>query len=127
MSNKKEFKVTTTKRMFFRQYLELMRSFYPLNKLRTRELDVLGELLYYNDRYKSLSVEDRAKIMFDENTRTNMREVLDMSSNGFNNNLSVLRKQGVIRDNIIAPGLVVFISDDYSVEFKFTIDENSNN
>lgn len=118
----KEFTIETTKRRFFRQYLELLRGFPPLNILRSKELDLLGELLYYNDRYKALSPEDRTKIIYDTATRNEMREVLEMTEASFNNNLSILRKRGVVRGNTIAQGLIVTLDDEFNISFKFKVE-----
>jgi len=120
--NNKNFTIETTKRRFFRQYLELLRGFPPLNILRSKELDLLGELLYYNDRYKTLEIEDRNKIIYDTATRNEMRDILDMTEASFNNNLSILRKRGVIRNNQIAKGLIITLDDEFNISFKFKLE-----
>jgi DNA-binding MarR family transcriptional regulator len=123
MSNNKEFTINTTKRLFFRQYLELMKVFPPLNILRSKELDILAELLYYNDHYSSLNIEDRKKIIYNTSTRNDIRKSLNMSEASFNNNLSILRKQGVIKNNVIAAGLIVVPDDGFTIGFNFKIQQ----
>jgi len=122
MSNNKDYTIKTTKRLFFRQYLELMKVFPPLNSLRSKELDILSELMYYDNRYSMLNIEDRKKIIYNTATRNEIRESLKMSEASFNNNLSILRKQGVIKNNIIAPGLIVDPKEAFSINFNFKIE-----
>jgi len=89
--------INTSRRKYFRQALELIKAFPPLNTLRNKELDVLSELLYYNYKYREVEASARGKIIFDYGTKIEMREYLsDMDEQNFNNHLTSLRKKGVL-------------------------------
>jgi DNA-binding MarR family transcriptional regulator len=121
MSNSKTIVINTTRYKFFRQFLELIKSIPPFNKLRPKELDVLAELMYQNDRYSDLEPKIRQKIIFDTKTREEIRNGLNMTKESFNNNLSILRKHGVLsKENELMPFLRNILYDDkYVVEFVF--------
>ena len=114
--------VPTTKRLYFRQALELLKPIPPLNTLTNRELDVLAEFLYYNDKYKDIETSLRAKIIFDYETKLAMREYLDIGEAPFNNILTsarkknILTKRGIVNDYGLNP-------DKPDITFKFTIAE----
>lgn len=121
MSNGKTIVINTTRYKFFRQFLELIKSIPPFNKLRPKELDVLAEIMYQNDRYSDLEPKIRQKIIFDTKTREDIRNGLNMTKESFNNNLSILRKHGVLsKENELMPFLRNILYDDkYVVEFVF--------
>ena len=48
--------IATDERKFFRQFLEILSSIPPLNKLRNRELDILAAMMYYNYLYKDFQI-----------------------------------------------------------------------
>lgn len=117
----KQVQVKTNKDKFFRQFLELIRSIPPINKLRPKELDVLAEIMYQNDKYSDLEDNIRHKVVFDTATRKEMRLKVGISADSFNNNLSILRKHKLLtKQNILMPFLeTVRYSDGYKLEFKF--------
>lgn len=88
--------IPTTQRKFFRQVLEILKPIPPLNLLRNKELDVLAEFLYYNDKYSHLEKDIRSKIVFDYDTKLDMREYLNMDEQSFNNHMTSLRKKGIL-------------------------------
>ena len=89
-------KIPTTPRRYFRQVLEIIKPIPPLNTLRNKELDVLAEFLYYNYKYAKLDKDVRSKVLFDYDTKLEMREHLNMDEQSFNNHLTSLRKKNIL-------------------------------
>lgn len=110
------------KRTFFRAYVELIRPF--LKKIRTREADVLAELLYHN-YMKADSVrnkEDRFKLILDHDSRRIMEDYLGISEAVFRNALSGLRQRGILLDdNTISDAYLIYeLPEDEMFTLKFT-------
>ena len=114
----------TTESKFFRQYLELLN---PLLRLRGKELDVLAELLYHNHKLIDIPLEHRWKLIFDYDTKMEIRSKLQLSDASMNNNLSALRKKGVIENNKVNPNYVVLPENKFILGFKFNIEESASN
>jgi len=114
--------VTTNKRLYFRQALELLKPIPPINLLANRELDVLAEFLYYNNEYKDIAEDLRAKIIFDYDTKLAMREYLDMGEAPFNNILTLLRKKGILTKRGIVNNYGLN-PDNPDIIFKFKIED----
>lgn len=113
-------KIPTTHRQYFRQALEIMKSIPPLNSLRNKELDVLGQLLYFNHVYGDLEPAIRGKVIFDYDTKIDMMEYIGMDEASFNNNLTSLRKNKILKGRSIIStfGLNTTSPD---ITFKFLI------
>jgi len=117
--------IRTTQKKVFRQIVEVMRSIPPLNTLRNRELDVLAILMYYNFKYKDVEENIRWRIINDLNTRKEMQEDIEMTEDGFNNNMSLIRKAGLLdKDNKIPYFLQLIIGDTFEVKFNFKIQKD---
>jgi DNA-binding MarR family transcriptional regulator len=114
----KSIPISTDGRKFFRQYLELIN---PLIKLRGKELDVMSELLYYNDKFKDIPEEHRWKLIFDYDVKTEIREKLNLSDASLNNNLSALRKKGILVKNRILKSFLIYPDSTCKLSFIFTI------
>lgn len=117
----KKIPIKTNKDKFFRQFLELIRSIPPISTLRPKELDVLAEIMYQNDKYGDLDKTVRHKMVFDTATRREMMLKVGISADSFNNNLSILRKRKLLtKDNKLIPFLdTVRYNKDYKLEFNF--------
>jgi len=112
----------TNKAKFYRQVLEVLKSFPPINKLRPKELDLLAEFMKQNADNKSLPKNKRRIILFSTENRREIQEKLSMSQASFNNNLSVLRKYGLInKDNDLISLLDIDDMNNFSVEVKFYV------
>ena len=101
--------IKTTENKFFRQYLELLN---PLLRLRGKELDVLPE-------------KHRWKLIFDYDTKTEIRTKLQLSDASLNNNLSALRKKGIIRKNKVSDSFLIHPSNYCKLTFSFNITEEN--
>lgn len=117
---KKVISIPTNDRLFYRQFLELLRSIPPISKLRPKELDVLSEVMYQLNKYSNLA-DVRNTVVFSTQVRKEMRDNLSLGEDSFNNNLSILRKWKILtRDNNLNPFLEnVIYSDGSSLEFIF--------
>ena len=118
----KEIPIKCTDRNFYRYYVELLN---PIARLRKKELDVLAQLLYHDNKYKSLEDKIRYKIIFDQDTKLEIRESLNLSEASLNNNLSELRKKKVIINNQIAKGYRIFPGESNKLVFNFIVDVDS--
>jgi len=116
-------RIHTDKKSIFRYWLALLK---PYHKLRQKEIDALGLLLYY--RYeltreiKDIDMVDM--ILFSTQTRTKIREDLGgMGQKVFNNLLTSLRKKSVItKDNKINPVLIPKMSENgFKLIFDFEV------
>jgi hypothetical protein len=114
--------INTTHRKVFRQILEVIRSIPPLDSLRSRELDVLAVLMYYNYKYKNVSEDIRWRVINDTSTKREMQSEIDMSEDIFNNNISLVRKSGLIdKEGKISKFLMIDPDNHYEVSFNFKI------
>lgn len=119
--------VNTDDVTFFRQILELLSGIPPLNKLRKRELDLLAMLMYYNYLYKDIDENLRWKIINNTATRKEIHYKLNMKEDIFNNNLSVVRKTGLLdKEGRITPMLCIYPGETFNLEFNFNINKYEN-
>jgi hypothetical protein len=113
--------IKTNKEIFYRQFLELLRSISPFNSLRSRELDILGQILYQNNKYKDVSINTRHLIIFSTEVRKEMRDNVGVSEEIFNNNLSGLRKSKLLdSSNRLHRSLSgLFFNKEFTLQFNF--------
>lgn len=116
MSNTRTIPIPCDEVSFYRFYVELLN---PIMNLRKKELDVLAQLLYYNNKYKDLEEKIRFKLVFDQDTKIEIQKALGISEASFNNNLTELRKKKIVKDNKIEPGYQVFWKNGKTLAFKF--------
>jgi hypothetical protein len=116
-------RIHTDKKSIFRYWLALLK---PYHKLRQKEIDALGLMLYY--RYELTreikDIEMVDMILFSTQTRAKIREDLgDMGQKVFNNLLTSLRKKKVItKDNKINPVLIPKMSEEgFKLIFDFEV------
>jgi DNA-binding MarR family transcriptional regulator len=111
----------TEKKVFFRQYVEILD---PLVKLRPKEMDVLAELLYYNNELKDIKSANRWKLIFDYDNKKEIASSLKISVASLGNNLTYLRKRGIIVDNKVVDNLLVYPGKTFKLTFKFAVNDN---
>ena len=117
MANRRIVRIPCDEDSFYRYFVELLN---PIVKLRKRELDVWAQLLYYNNEYKGLGEEIRFKMVFDYETKSKIAKDLNISMDVLNNNLSELRKKGIVVDNKIPKGYQVYLeNNEYNLTFNF--------
>ena len=79
----------------------------PVNKLRPKERLLLSYLLYYNNKYKNLDLEERAVLVFSKETRLDICEATNMDQQTFYNNKSQLKIKGLLNDEYLSKIFVV--------------------
>lgn len=117
----KRITIKVNDRSFYRSFLEVLKSRAPIDKLRPKELDVLAELMYRHAKLHEMNVDEKYDILFSTRMRKDMRESIGISEESFNNNLSILRKAGLItRDNKLNKSIEsVIFKDAFILEFMF--------
>ena len=110
----------SSRRDFYQQYLQVIK---PLvnPRLTDGELRVLGELMFYTDKYKELDPAVRKVMLLDCDTRHDMMETLDISSNTFANALTVLRKGGFLTGRELKKSYQLSPEGGFAVNFNFKI------
>ena len=118
--------INTNTDKLFRQLVELLSRFPPLNKLRPRELDVLAELIRYNYIHRKLEPEVRQVVIFSTKTRKEICTNINMNEDTLNNNLSILRRNNVLtKDNKLPEYLnIVPTNGLYKFSIVFKLDDN---
>lgn len=118
----KRITIKVNNRTFYRNFLDILKSRVPISNLRPKELDVLAELMYHNAQMKDMSADEKYDILFSTRMRKEMRESIGISEDSFNNNLSILRKWGLItKDNHLNKSLeTVRFDGKFILEFYFT-------
>jgi len=112
----------TNRNRFYREVLEVLKSFPPINKLRPKELDLLAEFMKQNAENKDIPPNKRRIILFSTENRKVIQDKLGMSQAVFNNNLFGLRKYGLItKDNDLLPLLDIPEQDNFFIEIKFYV------
>lgn len=117
----KKINIPTTEKLFYRQFLEILRSVPPISKLRPKELAVLAEIMNQNNKYAHLPQNIRKTMVFSTQVRKEMRDTLNMGEDSFNNNISILRKWKILsKDNDLNKFFeAIVFQDNYSLEFIF--------
>ena len=118
----KRITIKVNSKTFYRSFLDVLKVRAPISQLRPKELDVLAELMFYNAQMKDLSEDDKYDILFSTRMRKEMRESIGISEDSFNNNLSILRKCGLItKGNKLNKSLeTVKFDGKFILEFYFT-------
>src|SRR5690606_1628251 len=113
--------IRTNRDKFFRQVLELLRSLPPINKLRPRERELLSKLMAYSDEFKALDRDSRYDLIFSTRTMRTIADDLDMSEDAFNNDLSILRRHGLMtKDNRFATIIKdLYYDSKFELTYKF--------
>lgn len=108
-----KFKIKSNLDDVCRQYVEIVRCLPPYSGLTNKEREVFAELLYQYNRLPDMADEYKFKILFDYDTKVQMKDRLGMGDAVFKNNLSSLRYKGLITsDNRIPARYLVGISSE---------------
>lgn len=114
--------VTSTSEKFFTQLVGLMSNFVPIKGLRSREKQVLSELLYQNYKYRGHNENERRILIFSIDNRQEMCRRLGISIDNLYTQLNALRRAGLLsKDNRLPKFLSYILPKD---KFEFTIDFN---
>jgi hypothetical protein len=111
--------INCTKDDSYRYILEFLN---PIFKLRSRELDVYAQLLYWNWIYREYDEHVKQKLVFDYDTTIKIIDRLEMTRESFDNKISRLRAAGFIKGRTLAKNYVDIIENNSDVlAFKFII------
>jgi hypothetical protein len=118
----KKINIKTNDDRFYRQFLEILKSVPPISKLRPKELDVLAELMFQYNKYKSYPPEHQTEIIFSQSVRKEMRDKIGIGVDSFNNNISILRRNRVLTaENKLHPFFSGIVFDKkFELTFVFT-------
>jgi hypothetical protein len=117
--------IVTNERKFFRQVLELLRGIPPLDKLRNKELDLLAGIMFYNYLYRNLGEDIRWRVINNKTTKKELREYLGMGEDVYNNNISIIRKTGLVDSaGRLSKALQIIPESTFKIEFEFKIEKN---
>ena len=97
---KKNFAFETSKETFYHKYTELINILYQL-RLTKKQIGMLSELIYQNNRYKDRNKDEKATLIFTTENRKDMIKKLNIDIGTFNNNLSIFRTREGTKGTII--------------------------
>lgn len=103
---------------YFVKMLEILSLVNPIKNLRPKERVLLAYILYYNDKYKALDIEDRAKLIFSKSTRMDISESMGIDSQTFYNNKSQLKIKGVLNDEYLSKSFIsLYYKNNFNLNF----------
>lgn len=122
--------IVTTKEKFFREYLILKKPvlesiLWKINRKKTSlsdmPLQILAELLYYNDQYKDEPEERKWGIVFSRDVRMNIADKFGLKEHQLNNYLSHLRAIKILEGKTIRNIFIVYPNEGRELSFKFRL------
>ena len=94
----------------------------PIIKLREKELDVLGQLLYSNNELKHIEEENRWIIIMSYENKKKMQDIIGLSSAYWDNCCTELRKKGILKNNKVEKNFLFYPDKNIKVIFDFIIE-----
>lgn len=121
-----EFKIKSKNKLdFFVKVLTIASLVDPISKLRPKERELLAHLLYYNNKYKDLDLEERASLIFHKTTRIDIQVSMNIDQQTFYNLKSELKKKGIINNEYLTKGFIsLYYKDSFNINFIFIDDNN---
>lgn len=115
--------LNVSEELFFRRWLEFLK---PYHGLRQKEIELLGLFLYKRYQLEKVIKDDKilTKMLFDTESRNEIRDKLNYSSSQIlNNMISALRTKNIIdKDNNINKGLIPSLTgENFKLVFNFNI------
>lgn len=111
---------TKNKLDFFAKLINVLSLVDPINKLRPKERELLAYFLYYNDKYKSLDIEERATILFHKTTRIDIQELMGIDSQTFYNLKSQLKIKKLLNSEYLSKVFInLYHTDNFNINFIF--------
>ena len=82
--------------------------------------------MYYNAKYKSIDADLRWRVINDAETKKEMQQRLGMSEDVLNNNISLLRKAGLIdkATGRISNSLQIIVDGKFEITFNFNVEDD---
>jgi len=122
--------IVTTKEKFFREYLILKKPviesyLWKINRKKTSlsdmPLQILAELLFYNDLYKDEPEERKWGIVFSHDVKMNIARKFGLKEHQLNNYLSHLRAIKILEGKTIKKVFIVYPNEGRELSFKFRL------
>jgi len=107
--------VAPTGREFYKQYLRVLNGYLGLS---ARELEVLAEIMYYDDKYRAIEEDRRSLLIFTKENRYEIANRLGTSYNTVNNVLSKLRSRGILKNDRLNPKIRCPHTDEIVLQFN---------
>jgi len=109
---------------FFVKVVNILALGVPVKNLRPKERLLLAYLLFYNDKYRSLDVEERAKLLFNKSTRIDISVEMNIDQQTFYNLKSGLKIKKVLNDEYLSKS---FVNLQYRKQFNINFILNGDN
>lgn len=104
---------------YFVKLITILSTVRPIKDLRPKERQLLAYLLFYNNKYKQLDVEERAVLVFSKETRLDICEATGMDQQTFYNNKSQLKIKGILNDDYLTKLFInLYYQTDYNIIFN---------
>lgn len=122
MKNVKIANLNVSLKRLFKLWLEITK---PFHGLTPQQQSILALFLYHHYNLKNEITNEKIlwKILFDYNTKMKIKEELNLQDQTLQNNLTQLRKKGIIKDNTIVSTYIPELDQD-SNNFKIVFDLN---
>jgi len=110
---------------YFRFALEILSAWHPFNGLRESQKDLFAQFLYYNYVYRTIPKEERYLIIMGKTVKNKIGKTLGISKANIDNNLSLLRKHGLIDEsNQVPDKYLITCGEDIRIKFKSNKNED---
>lgn len=125
--------ITTDKFSIYKHYLALKRPFLESGlsvlfgrhiTLNPKLLDVFSILLFYNNKFKNVSIDNRGKILLSQPIRSEIITALDINNAQLNTYISILRKYQLLKGNTINDTFAIYPNGGHEIVFKLNIKDN---
>ena len=112
-------------RIFFREYLEALKGYHGLPN---HEAKLLAELMYNYHILEGKLPDDkfRWKVLFDYDTKMEIREYLGISGQALENKLTMLRRKGFIVNGKLNPNYVLDPGKSFALTYNWIIEAEDN-
>ena len=116
----KAFNIEVDERTFYERYLALMN---PMFGLRPNARKVLADMMYYNDKYRGYSDEERGSMLFVRRVKDEIEKRHGMTSATIDNQFTYLRTKGFLNGLLINPKYTFSHRTHADTLFSFKITE----
>lgn len=105
MSKELKLKIPVKSENKFLVIVELLDKISPFTLLRAKEKELFAWLLYYNDLYLQIPIEDRYILI--QSKKKEIAEKMDISMDNYYNIIATLKKKNLIVDEKLNPRYII--------------------
>lgn len=114
----KSINIPVQEKEYYKVYLNFLN---PILELTKKEIDIMGELLFWYKHYELLDEDIRNKMVFDYDNKCKIMETLQISHQTLLNGLYTMRQKGWIENNTLSKKfLSLFDFESNIMVVKFT-------